>query len=165
MAAATESNKGKGRLEKNKNRSSDSSGTRAGGECNRTKLYYCHPPRFLRDCGICVGTDESIDHVLRCSPFARTVWSKVNSHAHDPSFFLSNFKKWWEDNITKSGGNINFGITCWIIWRARNERVFQEANTSPDAILEQVKFWQGIILNAQEMTTRTRNLTSGVREM
>ncbi|CAN1827943.1 Putative ribonuclease H protein At1g65750 [Linum perenne] len=117
------------------------------------------------DCGICVGTDESIDHVLRCCPFARSVWSKVNSNAHDPSFFLSNFKNWWEDNIMKPGGNINFGITCWILWRARNERAFQEATTSPDAILEQVKFWQGIILNAQEMAAQTRNLTSGVREM
>ncbi|CAN1771029.1 Putative ribonuclease H protein At1g65750 [Linum perenne] len=117
------------------------------------------------ECGSCAGVVESIDHVLRGCFIAREVWRKTLSRSHEPSFFSAPFQSWWDSNIQNSEGQTTFGITCWIIWRSRNERLFQNSIASADVIAATVRYWQNTVITAQAAAAQTRCLNSSTREV
>ncbi|CAN1804498.1 Putative ribonuclease H protein At1g65750 [Linum perenne] len=93
------------------------------------------------ECGLCVDTPESLDHILRHCPLAEQVWSRTMPPDKLTDFFFLDPGEWWKRYI----GDVNlspvFGITCWLLWKARNERIFEGKSTSVHGILEQGRFW------------------------
>ncbi|CAN1170063.1 Putative ribonuclease H protein At1g65750 [Linum perenne] len=77
------------------------------------------------ECGLCVDEPESLDHILRRCPMARQVWSNTLNIALFDDFFSLNIEDWWMRNIKGKNTSLIFGLTCWLLWRARNVRVFE----------------------------------------
>ncbi|CAN1120801.1 hypothetical protein LINPERHAP2_LOCUS415, partial [Linum perenne] len=59
------------------------------------------------------------------------VWNQIHEFDCTSADWKTNFKT-WSCFFLKSDHGTLFGITCWLIWKARNDRVF--AGTSPNPL-------------------------------
>lgn len=104
--------------------------------------------RFLRQitdhprCLVCGEVEENTSHILRDCPMARVVWRKMEV----PQRVYMNrasISEWISSNLTMEAGNIGkewarvFAVTCWWLWRWRNERCFKDR---PQVPVDQVSF-------------------------
>ncbi|CAN1146990.1 Putative ribonuclease H protein At1g65750 [Linum perenne] len=92
-------------------------------------------------CGLCVDIPESLDHILRHCPLAEQVWSRTLPPANLFDFFSLDLGEWWKRYIGDGNLSIVFGFTCWLLWKARNERIFEGKSVTVHEILEQGRFW------------------------
>ncbi|CAN1860132.1 Putative ribonuclease H protein At1g65750 [Linum perenne] len=123
--------------------------------------------RHLTDndtCSCCGTMVETIDHILRSCPIANEVWRKIAPINLFPSFFNTNFDVWWNDNMKNSSWKVQFGVTCWTLWRSRNERVFQNTQLCPDSMSRQIQFWNQTVTKSLEEVAQIRSLNPRVRE-
>ncbi|CAN1194412.1 Putative ribonuclease H protein At1g65750 [Linum perenne] len=93
------------------------------------------------DCGLCVNTPESLDHILRHCPLAGQVWARTMPPAKLVDFFSLDPGEWWKRHIGDESLSSVFGFTCWLLWKARNERIFEGKNVSVHGILGQGRYW------------------------
>ncbi|XP_074291074.1 uncharacterized protein LOC141617835 [Silene latifolia] len=97
-------------------------------------------------CPRCEEDEETTDHLLRHCEISRQVWSLLGIDSSNPTFYNSSFPEW----ITKCASNgvatsepnwpIFFAITCWWLWKWRNNIVFgreAENPTNPKVFLHQ----------------------------
>ena len=103
--------------------------------------------RFLRNltedprCYVCGEVEENSEHIIRDCPAARVVWSKITSN--DQGGSRVSFRDWIIDNIGKQAAVKGdewptvFAMTCWWLWRWRNERSFERTPSIP---VDQVSF-------------------------
>ncbi|CAN1339419.1 Putative ribonuclease H protein At1g65750, partial [Linum perenne] len=77
------------------------------------------------DCGICPGTHESCIHILRDCPLAKQVCEKTLGISRTYSFFSPSREEWWNSNLTNDEAVNFFGNTCWVLWKTRNEHIFE----------------------------------------
>ena len=88
-------------------------------------------------CYICNAPVESVLHILRDCPAARSIWKKVGGPAELPFFFRQNLKQWMMANLNAEEDNANlnwttyFSVTLWWIWRWRNCFVFNKSHEIP----------------------------------
>lgn len=88
-------------------------------------------------CYICNHPSESVLHILRDCPAARSIWRKVGGPADSPLFKRSNLKQWLMANLNEEEDNERmhwatyFGTTTWWIWRWRNCFVFNKSHEIP----------------------------------
>ncbi|CAN1188826.1 Putative ribonuclease H protein At1g65750 [Linum perenne] len=61
-------------------------------------------------------------HILRECPFAVQVWSSLGFSADHPLFSCPDSSS-WVAAVTKHSNSLLLGITCWYLWKARNELV------------------------------------------
>ncbi|CAN1163535.1 Putative ribonuclease H protein At1g65750 [Linum perenne] len=108
------------------------------------------------ECGLCVDEPESQNHILRSCPMARQVWASTLNIDESDDFFSLNVEDWWRRNITSKDTALIFGLTCWILWNARNIRVFEGKLTSAAGIMEQGRFWARISNSAQQEVTNLK---------
>lgn len=101
------------------------------------KALMTNSHRFRRNiasnpsCDLCTGREEDWIHVLRNCPVACMVWSELNPLSNLAGFLTMNLDNWLVDNIRDSTRcadatpwNVRFSISCWLLWRWRNERIF-----------------------------------------
>ncbi|CAN1147498.1 hypothetical protein LINPERHAP2_LOCUS15911 [Linum perenne] len=94
------------------------------------------------DCGLCAGVPETCEHILRHCPLAKQVWgTKLGINPMDP-FFTMSMENWWKTNIDNSSNGVSFGTVCWMLWKSRNERIFEGKRASAYSIIERSKFWE-----------------------
>ena len=91
--------------------------------------------RFLRGltedprCYVCGYVEENIDHILRRCPATTVVWRSLGWDG-EGSFINEDFKGWLTRNLSlkacKKGEEWPraFAMTCWWLWKWRNERIF-----------------------------------------
>ncbi|CAN1164676.1 Putative ribonuclease H protein At1g65750 [Linum perenne] len=96
------------------------------------------------ECGICAGVAENCEHILRNCPAAKQVWEKVLGIGSRDPFFTMQWEDWWASNLSDSQRRSEFGYTCWILWKCRNERVFEGKTSSTATTVERSKFWVGV---------------------
>ncbi|XP_074299645.1 uncharacterized protein LOC141630789 [Silene latifolia] len=85
----------------------------------------------------CHATEETVEHLLRSCPISIQIWNLVGINPSNAFFFNIPF----EESLTKSASNdvessmkdwpMNFAITCWWIWRWRNNVVFGREGENP----------------------------------
>ncbi|CAN1126735.1 Putative ribonuclease H protein At1g65750, partial [Linum perenne] len=93
------------------------------------------------ECGLCVNEEESMDHILRGCTLSRQVWCSTLSISTADDFFSINLDEWWKKFISDKKLSLVFGITCWLLWKVRNERVFEGKMTTVAGIVAQGRFW------------------------
>ncbi|CAN1754315.1 Putative ribonuclease H protein At1g65750 [Linum perenne] len=93
------------------------------------------------DCGVCLGTPESSLHVLRDCAASREVWDRFQEISSNPDFYTMNMEAWWESNISKASTATSFGLICWVLWKCRNERIFEGTITNAVGIVNRCKYW------------------------
>ena len=84
-------------------------------------------------CAVCGGPVESLIHVLRDCPKAKTVWLVLINppYASEKEFFSRQPFDWLEAGLKGLfeimrglAGDISFAVTLWWMWRWRNGRIF-----------------------------------------
>ncbi|XP_074314431.1 uncharacterized protein LOC141649645 [Silene latifolia] len=88
-------------------------------------------------CPRCDGDEETTEHLLRSCPVSKQIWNLIGIDSSNIYFFNSPFSEW----ITRCASNdvstneanwpMMFAITCWWIWRWRNNVVFGSENENP----------------------------------
>ncbi|KAJ0612278.1 putative RNA-directed DNA polymerase [Helianthus annuus] len=97
-------------------------------------------------CEFCNEVEESVDHIFTVCRVANGVWNGIANWVHLPPIFLFTVKDIVEvvtnSRWSKSKKEILYGIfmvVCWRIWKARNEKVFNQTIRTVVDIVADVK--------------------------
>ncbi|CAN1167006.1 Putative ribonuclease H protein At1g65750 [Linum perenne] len=99
-------------------------------------------------CPRCSLRTESISHVLLECQFALQVWDKTLPLALTERRRHNSFDSWWCDMLKNTSSNVKFGVTAWLIWKARNKFIFEDLRQSHSAVAEQCEFWTNLVLSS-----------------
>ncbi|CAN1191394.1 Putative ribonuclease H protein At1g65750 [Linum perenne] len=87
-------------------------------------------------CSRCSLQTESLSHVLLDCQFASQVWAKTLPLGLDERRRHPTFESWWSAMLKNTSCNIKFGISAWLIWKARNKFIFENLRQSHFAVAE-----------------------------
>ncbi|CAN1123467.1 Putative ribonuclease H protein At1g65750 [Linum perenne] len=96
-------------------------------------------------CQVCPGHEESVLHVLRDCPLASATWELLALSSGDQTFFQTPLLPWIERLLRKPELCLLFGVTCWWLWRARNDRVFNNKLTTADSLTRHIQVWVALV--------------------
>ncbi|CAN1189170.1 Putative ribonuclease H protein At1g65750, partial [Linum perenne] len=99
----------------------------------------------IGSCQVCPGQEESILHVLRDCPLASATWELLALSSGDQTFFQTPLLPWIERFIRKPELCLLFGVTCWWLWRARNDRVFNNKLTTAESLTRHIQAWVALV--------------------
>ncbi|CAN1145340.1 Putative ribonuclease H protein At1g65750 [Linum perenne] len=100
-------------------------------------------------CPLCNHSDESVTHVLRDCSFAREVWTRLAVFDTADPLWISDTTAWIFYHLN-SGNGLIFGVTCWQLWKLRNERIFTDTHTPVAAATIKIGNWICSIKAAME---------------
>ncbi|XP_022003005.1 uncharacterized protein LOC110900423 [Helianthus annuus] len=99
-----------------------------------------------RLCGLCQEFEESVDHLFAACRIAVEVWNGIARWVHMPNIYLFSIMDVLQavdhSGLSKGKKEIVYGIfvlTCWRIWKARNEKVFNNISRNMAEIVSDVK--------------------------
>ncbi|MFS8007526.1 putative RNA-directed DNA polymerase [Helianthus anomalus] len=97
-------------------------------------------------CPLCDDGEESASHLFTACRFATEVWAKVCSWAKTPFLVAFSLRDVLNAHVhcgLKGKQQFMFQgivvVTCWIIWRARNDRVFNGKIPKADDVFRSIK--------------------------
>ncbi|CAN1758812.1 Putative ribonuclease H protein At1g65750 [Linum perenne] len=99
----------------------------------------------IGSCQVCPGQEESVLHVLRDCPLASATWELLALSSGDQTFFQTPLLPWIERFIRKPELCLLFGVTCWWLWRARNDRVFNNKLTTAESLTRHIQAWVALV--------------------
>ncbi|CAN1799142.1 Putative ribonuclease H protein At1g65750 [Linum perenne] len=99
----------------------------------------------IGSCQVCPGHEESVLHVLRDCPLASATWELLALSSGDQTFFQTPLLPWIESFLRKPELCLLFGVTCWWLWRARNDRVFNNKLTTADSLTRHIQVWVALV--------------------
>ncbi|CAN1233376.1 Putative ribonuclease H protein At1g65750, partial [Linum perenne] len=99
----------------------------------------------IGSCQVCPGQEESVLHVLRDCPLASATWELLALSSGDQTFFQTPLLPWIEKFIRKPELCLLFGVTCWWLWRARNDRVFNNKLTTAESLTRHIQAWVALV--------------------
>ncbi|WCJ31853.1 Polynucleotidyl transferase ribonuclease H-like superfamily protein [Euphorbia peplus] len=103
--------------------------------------------RHLTDEDICCRCNlhpESIIHVLRDCPIARSLWIQVLPHVDFEKLIAINEDIWFERCLTTGKTfsihrwNILFPVICWHLWKSRNTFIFEGSSPKNVAVISRI---------------------------
>ncbi|CAN0927561.1 Putative ribonuclease H protein At1g65750 [Linum grandiflorum] len=109
------------------------------------------------------GFQETALHVLRDCPVANNLWRVLIPPNQWQTFFGAIFEEWWWSNVQNIDFSITFGLGCWLLWKARNQRVFTSVFTSTEGILAQLACWKNTLLHCEIEANEMRLVNSNAR--
>ncbi|CAN1786346.1 Putative ribonuclease H protein At1g65750 [Linum perenne] len=92
-------------------------------------------------CGRYRAGPEDTLHVLRDCPFAKSIWQALIPANDLQTFFTGTFLDWFVREISSSDRGQLVGITAWLIWKARNESIFDNVSVTSDQLRLRVLSW------------------------
>ncbi|KAJ0880373.1 putative reverse transcriptase zinc-binding domain-containing protein [Helianthus annuus] len=96
-------------------------------------------------CPSCDDSEETMEHLFTACPVAFRVWSAFSVWCNVPPLFFFEFKDILDIKYIKIGKKadmVTYGlviITCWCIWKERNEVVFNKKVGSALDIIGEIK--------------------------
>ncbi|CAN1162877.1 Putative ribonuclease H protein At1g65750, partial [Linum perenne] len=93
------------------------------------------------DCQICRGRTEDTLHVIRDCKLAREVWSSFIPPELASQFFSDSLQVWLQKGLLHEAFGLSFGIIIWILWKARNEAIFENKLATCDQLRLRVLHW------------------------
>ncbi|CAN1135031.1 Putative ribonuclease H protein At1g65750 [Linum perenne] len=99
-------------------------------------------------CPRCSIHSESLSHVIRDCYFALQVWENVLPNLITDGDRSLDFKQWWREKLADDTSSISVGVTAWVIWKARNNLIFEGIKDSVDAIANKCRYWINLILTS-----------------
>lgn len=88
-------------------------------------------------CPRCGASQETIIHALRDCPKSKRIWEILNLY-HKFDLVVVLVSDWLHTNAITDYG-VFFILTCWFIWRARNDEVFNDHCQPIWAIINSIK--------------------------
>ncbi|KAJ0797670.1 putative RNA-directed DNA polymerase [Helianthus annuus] len=112
-------------------------------------------------CSLCEDGEETTDHIFTSCPVADGVWSGIAHWCHLPPIFLFSVKdiQSLADQTRFRAGKKDlllgiFILTCWRLWKARNEKVFKAAKVQICNIIADVKSLSFLWFNSRAKKDR-----------
>ncbi|MFS7920854.1 putative NmrA-like domain, reverse transcriptase zinc-binding domain-containing protein [Helianthus anomalus] len=97
-------------------------------------------------CPLCHFGDESVDHLFSSCWVASSIWQYISSWCKIPLFFVFSFKDILDMHISvkvsdqwRAAIQGILIISCWSLWRARNDLKFSGKPVSIDKIISEIK--------------------------
>ncbi|CAN1787029.1 Putative ribonuclease H protein At1g65750 [Linum perenne] len=91
-------------------------------------------------CGFCHHHEESVLHILRDCTVAVEVWRQLRDFNEDGAEWNQDLRTWICHFLNSEHGAL-FGMTCWLLWKARNSRIFSGTTSTPLSIVIQSLHW------------------------
>ncbi|CAN1744017.1 Putative ribonuclease H protein At1g65750 [Linum perenne] len=85
-------------------------------------------------CRLYNNVSESALHIFRDCHFARSVWHALLPSGIVHDFFTGDIQRWISKGLQMENFNLIFGITIWILWKARNEDIFDNRSVTSDQL-------------------------------
>ncbi|GKV19300.1 hypothetical protein SLEP1_g29582 [Rubroshorea leprosula] len=95
-------------------------------------------------CPNCQGADETLMHLLFFCPQVEPIWFGSTLGLNPRQLGVFCFREWWRyiNDVAKQMGLPSLveqcAIICWHIWKARNEKHFEQVNFNPHQILARI---------------------------
>ncbi|CAN1811165.1 Putative ribonuclease H protein At1g65750 [Linum perenne] len=120
----------------------------------------------LRVADVCsVEGEWNLNFLLTNLPYETVmqVWEAVLPEAVRMMAILRDFFTWWKCMLTDEERGIKFGITTWLLWKARNKLIFDKEEQSVSAITEQCVYWTNLVLSSWKTNQLGREAPSIAR--
>ncbi|CAN1339953.1 Putative ribonuclease H protein At1g65750 [Linum perenne] len=99
--------------------------------------------------GVWLGGGEApIESSILSGLLATTVWEDVLPSVVSSRDRQLAFNQWWCEKLADNSTSIQFGVTAWIIWKARNNLVFEDIKDSVEATANKCRYWINLILTS-----------------
>ncbi|CAN1161396.1 Putative ribonuclease H protein At1g65750, partial [Linum perenne] len=92
-------------------------------------------------CGRCRNNKEDLLHVLRDCQIAKSTWDLFIPRIESASFFTGNIHEWLARELKSPVRGQLVGIVAWLLWKARNEAVFDNVFATSDQLRLRVLYW------------------------
>lgn len=86
-------------------------------------------------CVVCGESMEHLLHVLRDCPRTKSFWKSIIHGKYRVKFFNTDLWEWCALNLSKPVGSVEdtkwaefFAMSCWLLWKFRNEKIFEGLN-------------------------------------
>nr|XP_043630058.1 uncharacterized protein LOC122601357 [Erigeron canadensis] len=108
------------------------------------KIRNCNMGSLM--CGLCNDEEETAEHLFCSCWVALEVWHQVGVWCKSTPLFMFEVKDLFklhnvagfckEKRMVFKG---NVFVTCWILWKTRNDNVFNNGKTSTEKIVQDIK--------------------------
>ncbi|CAN1129588.1 Putative ribonuclease H protein At1g65750 [Linum perenne] len=103
-------------------------------------------------CLRCGSREETVCHVLRDCPVAEGVWRELGFNITEPNW-RGSIADWFSAALWGERGEL-FGISAWMIWKCRNEAIFQNSYVTPAQIAQRALRWSDTVKAAFDRDAR-----------
>ncbi|CAN1189279.1 Putative ribonuclease H protein At1g65750 [Linum perenne] len=93
------------------------------------------------NCYHCPDSREDLLHVGRDCKLAKEVWLSLFPHLTETNFFSLGLQDWLRAGIQERDFSLSFGLVIWLLWKARNEVVFEHKPATSDQLRLRVLHW------------------------
>ncbi|CAN1809534.1 Putative ribonuclease H protein At1g65750 [Linum perenne] len=93
------------------------------------------------DCQRCRTCTEDTLHAVRDCQVAREVWSTFVPPELASHFFSDSLQVWLQKGLRHVEFGLAFGIIIWVLWKARNEAIFENKLATCDQLRLRVLHW------------------------
>ncbi|CAN1122765.1 Putative ribonuclease H protein At1g65750 [Linum perenne] len=93
------------------------------------------------DCSRCPGVKEDTLHAIQDCKLAKQVWQGFIQQTDSASFFTDDFHNWLLKGLKSPDFGLTFGVVIWILWKARNEAIFENKLVTSDQLRLRVLHW------------------------
>ncbi|PWA81382.1 reverse transcriptase domain, Reverse transcriptase zinc-binding domain protein [Artemisia annua] len=97
-------------------------------------------------CTLCGEAEETTDHIFTACSVASGVWGGISSWCKIPPLFMFSFKDVFQliNHLdgSKTRKEVIYGLlilTCWCLWKARNDKIFNNREANVVHIVSDVK--------------------------
>ncbi|CAN1150946.1 Putative ribonuclease H protein At1g65750 [Linum perenne] len=108
-------------------------------------------------CRRCSNVSETPLHSLRDCDLAKSVWVALLPPGLVNDFFSGSIHDWIIKGIRLTSDSLLFGVTAWILWKARNEDIFDNKLPTCDQLRLRVLYWTAGV--RETMRAESRVLT------
>ncbi|CAN0917806.1 hypothetical protein LINGRAHAP2_LOCUS30526 [Linum grandiflorum] len=96
-------------------------------------------------CSFCSSHIESCIHILRDCTFARQFWSWVLPQVIAGNELSKDWSIWLDEHIRSHRHSVVFGVGVWLLWRARNKRIFEQGTETFMDVAHRCDYWAALI--------------------
>ncbi|CAN0903682.1 Putative ribonuclease H protein At1g65750 [Linum grandiflorum] len=115
-------------------------------------------------CSLCSCNTESCIHVLRDCRFARSFWSKVLPQVITATELNKEWSAWLDDHIRHTTRSLVFGVGVWLLWHARNKRLFEQDTENHIEVVHRCDYWVALISSSWKIGQLSREVPSLTRQ-
>ncbi|CAN1342712.1 Putative ribonuclease H protein At1g65750, partial [Linum perenne] len=111
-------------------------------------------------CSRCGHPQETVLHVLRDCSAAVNTWTHLAFRSDDRTSWDLPLLPWITHHLKAPSTCLLFGVACWSLWKTRNEAIFTDIRTTPEALSYRIRHWtstvgEALILALQSPPAKT----------
>ncbi|CAN0863350.1 Putative ribonuclease H protein At1g65750 [Linum grandiflorum] len=117
-------------------------------------------------CSFCSDHTESCIHILRDCRFAKQFWSKIMPQVISGEELSKDGSNWLDTHVChrEERHTLTFGVGVWLLWRARNKRLFEQDTESYLEVAHRCDYWVALITSSWKTGQLGREVLSSTRQ-